>query len=513
MTTQAAYKFRWWALACLVLSLLVIGFDMTILNVALPTMSKELNAGTGDLQWVMDAYLLVFATLLIPAGSLGDRYGRKKLLLLGLLLFGITSIAAGFATNIETVIVARACMGIGGAILMPLTFSILPTIFPPEEQGKASAIWAASSSFGLLIGPFLGGLLIEHFSWGSVFFINVPIVFTVLVAGIYFIPESKNPNAPRIDWLGMILSTSGFTLLIYGIIEAPQAGWFHSESIVCMIGGFIALTAFIVWQKMARAPMVDLQLFRIRSFTWATIALCFIMFVLNGFLFFVTQYLQFTLNNSAYETGIKLIPFMAGMVVSSLLCNRLSTVLGNKLVLVAGINILAAGLLIFSFVRPETGYHFTAVCLTIQGIGVGFSMAPAMTAVMSSLPIAQVGVGAGVNNALRQVSGTLGVAILGSIVSSTYSDRLLATIELHEKYADTVTKSIGTAFNIITSFSESDRAALVRNINAAFIDGMNLALTISAGIMFLGAVLIFALLPNQLKANETRKNNHSGETI
>ncbi|MGG4343458.1 MFS transporter [Paenibacillus lautus] len=511
MSSFDHHKYRWWTLACLVLSLLIISFDVTVLNVALPTLSKELDAGTNELQWIMDSYLLVFSVLLLPAGSLGDRFGRKKMLFIGLIIFAITSLVAGFARTTDVLIVARAFMGVGGAIIMPLTFSILPTVFTPQEARKASAIWSASSGVGLLVGPLLGGFLIEKFSWGSIFFINVPIIAVVLIAGYFLIPESKNEKAHRIDWLSMLLSCIGLGSLVYGIIESSRLGWGSLQVILTLCAGTLFIALFIVRQKFAKEPMVNLSLFKHPLFTWATLAVCVIMFVLNGLLFFLTQYLQFTLDSNAYETGLRLIPFMAGMIVASLFSVRVASKLGTKWAIATGLLIMGIGLFLLSTIDVQDSYGFVAIYLVIQGVGFGLALSPCMSAVMESLPRTEVGIGSAVNNTLRQVSSALGVAVLGTLISIKYQNGINKVIsDVPSQYVDYITNSIGTATKAAYTMDESIRSSILARINVAYIDGMDYTLKISSALLILCAVLIVVVLPKPLGVKSKEKAESHG---
>lgn len=494
------YKWRWWTLAVLTLSLLVIGFDATILNVAIPELSRELNASTTDLQWIIDSYLLVFAGLLLPAGYFGDRFGRKKMLLIGLFIFAVTSVIAANATSTETLIIARAFMGVGAAIIMPLTFSILPTIFASEERSKATSIWAAGSGLGLLLGPIIGGFLLKHFSWTSVFWINVPFVTIVLIGGLFLIPESKSTHAPRMDIVGMLLSSLGLASLVYGIIEIPVKGWLAWETLVPNFGGIVLLIAFVAWERFAREPLLDMKLFSNKRFSWGTVAVCTCLFAFMGMMFFLTQYVQFVLGYSAYETGIRITPLMGALVVGSLFADFMVKKFGSKWVIALGLLIMGIGLWVFSTVELSDSYSYLATCLAIIGLGTGISMAPAMDAVMEALPIDRVGIGTAVNNAFRQMSGTLGVAIMGSLVASLYKDNLsdsAAMASFPAEVTDNVKQSIGVAQAVAAKLPAEQGEVLIQAADSAFIDGMRIALEAGAGIMVLGVIATIIFLPSR----------------
>lgn len=497
MKSTNGNKRRWWILGVLTFSFLIIGFDATILSVALPVLAADLQASTTDLQWITNAYLLVLAALLLPAGSFGDRYGRKKLLLLGLVIFGITSAMAGYASDLNVLIAARALMGIGAAIITPLTLSILPTVFPVEERGKAIGIWAAGAGIGLLIGPLLGGWLLEHYVWGSVFLINLPLIALVIVAALFLVPESKAPDSPRMDWLGMILSGLGFSLLIYGLIEGARKSWTDAEIIGTLAGGGVLLILFVLWQLKTKHPLLHMDLFKSRDFTWGTVAGCFVMFSLSGLLFFVTQYIQFVLGNSPLDTGIKLMPLIGAYVVGAIFSDVLATRLGRKWIVSGGLFILAIGFYLLSIVDVNSAYLFVTLCLIIQGLGMSLAMAPAMDAVMGSLPLAQAGVGSAVNNTLRQVCSTLGIAVLGSALSTGYSRSMRGVEGLPAEINEIASLSIGTARQVALQIESPIREQLVMKADQAFIDGMSAALLFGAAMLIVGTIITVIFLPSR----------------
>ncbi len=314
---------RWVALAAIVLSGLVIGLDTTILITALPTLSARLGASTSELQWISAAYTLALAGLLLPAGVLGDHFGRRRLLMIGLLLFGLSSVVASQMTSATGLIWTRAAMGVGGAIIMVLSLSILPTLFAEEERPRAVALTAVGAFLGLPLGPLVAGWLLDHYAWGSVFLINAPVVVLALLGVWFLIPESKDPNAPRLDWVGAVLAVVGVSGLVYGIIEEPVNGWTDARVLAGLIGGGLMLAAFVAWDLRGRAPLVDLRLFRNPRFTWATVAFAVVGSALTGVMFILTPYLQIVQGNDAQATGIRLLPMIAGVLVGALPSDRL----------------------------------------------------------------------------------------------------------------------------------------------------------------------------------------------
>ena len=330
MEHAEGYERRWWILGVLCLSLLVIGLDNTILNVAIPTLVRDLGASNSQLQWIVDAYTLVFACLLLTAGSLSDKYGRRSALALGLVIFGFGSMASAFAGSATTLIFTRALMGVGGALIMPSTLSILTNVFPAEERGRAIGIWAGVSGLGIGIGPVVGGWLLTHFWWGSVFLVNVPVVIFALIAGRLIIPNSKDPSAPRLDPVGAVLSIVGLFALVYGIIEAPSNGWTDPMILVSFTVAAIVLASFVVWERRSDHPMLNLEFFKNPRFTAANISITLVFFALFGSLFFLTQYLQFVLGYSALQAGYRVAPIALVLIVVSPITGRLVNRVGNK---------------------------------------------------------------------------------------------------------------------------------------------------------------------------------------
>jgi EmrB/QacA subfamily drug resistance transporter len=325
------------ALGALVLSGLVLGLDITILVTALPTLSAELGATTDQLQWISAAYTLSLAGFLLPAGVLADRYGRRRLLFVGLLLFGVSSVVASQVTSANALIAMRAVMGVGGAIIMPVTLAILPTIFSAQERPRAIAITAATTFLGLPLGPLLAGWLLVHYSWGVIFLINAPVVVLALLGAWFFIPESRDPQSPRLDWVGALLSIAGVTAVVYGIIDQPLRGWGNARVLLGLLGGGAILALFIVYELRTRRPLIDLRLFRDPLFGWATAVFTVVGFAMTGALFLVTPFLQVVQGNDAQATGIRLLPLIGGVLVSAIASARLARRLGYNVAIAAGL--------------------------------------------------------------------------------------------------------------------------------------------------------------------------------
>ncbi|MDO8189384.1 MFS transporter [Conexibacter sp. JD483] len=417
---------RWWALAALALGVLVVGLDATIVNVALPTLADELDASTSQLQWIANAYNLVFAAALLPAGLLGDRFGRKRLLLASLALFGVASLGCALASNSGQLIAARALLGLGGAGAMPLSMAVLPGLFGERERAKAVSAWVGATALALPLGPILGGLLLDRFAWGSIFLINVPVVIAGLVAIVLLVPESRASVAPRIDLRGIALSATGLALLTFGAIEAGERGW-GDAAVLAELGGAVALLALFGWMQVRLArtpgghPLIDLALLQRPRYVWATLLATVVSFAVFGLLFVAPQYFAIVEGSDALGTGLKLLPLIGGLVVGSRAGERLLERLGTKAVLGLGFALMAGGLAAGATTDLGSGYGFAAVWIAVVGAGFGLALPTAMHTALGELSAERAGSGSALIQAVRQVGGTLGVALLGTILAAQYA--------------------------------------------------------------------------------------------
>jgi EmrB/QacA subfamily drug resistance transporter len=492
MTTTADPR-RWWALAALGLAVLTLGFDITIMNVALPTIATELEVGTDGLQWMINSYVLVLAGLMLTCGAFGDRYGRKRLLLLGLGLFGASSAVAAWADSAGLVIAARGVMGVGAAIIMPVAFAVLAVLFGPQERGRAVSLLVVGLGVGIPLGPILGGYLLQHFWWGSIFLINVPIAIIGALAIAFLLPESRDPVPRRPDLVGAVLSTGGLTFVVYGVIEAPARGWSDAVTIAAVAAGLVLLVLFVAWELRVTDPMIDLHLFVQRQFLWATIAGVLVTFGLLGLLFVVPQYLQFVGGHDPLGTGVRLLPLIAGLVVGAPAGERLAARASYRVPVSAGLTVLAVALAVGATTDLASGYGFVAAWLAMAGLGTGMALAPAMDAVLGVLPPEQAGSGTSITMTLRQTGGALGVALLGSLLAQGYTDRLDVT-GLPPEAAATAKESIAGAAAVATRIAEP---ALAASANEAYLHGMNLVLVATAIAAGISAVLTAVLLPGR----------------
>jgi EmrB/QacA subfamily drug resistance transporter len=496
-TAEAVHARRWWTLATLCLSLLIIVMDNTILNVAIPSLMDDLQATNSQIQWIIDAYTLVFAGLLLTSGSLGDRFGRKGALQLGIVLFGIGSVASALAGSADQLILTRAFMGIGGALIMPATLSILTNVFrDPRERGRAIAIWAGFSGLGVALGPVVGGMLLEHFSWSSVFWVNLPIGLTALVAGALFIPTSKDPGAPRVDVPGAAMSIIGLGALLFGIIEGPSRGWTDPLVLTGFTVGLCVLAAFIAWELHTDRPMLDMRFFRNPRFSVANGAITLTFFAMFGSLFLMTQYWQLVHGYTPLQAGVRLIPFALTMMVVAPLSARVVEKLGTKRVVSGGLLIMTTSLVLLSFIQRDTSYPLVIAIFCFMAVGMGFTMAPATESVMGSLPREKAGVGSAVNDTTRQVGGALGVAIIGSIVSSAYTSRIASSVPGFGVVGDGIAKAQESLANALSLAPQATSPqAYVDTVRDAFVHSLSLGLRFSAVVVLVAAVLAWRFLP------------------
>ncbi len=492
------YARRWWTLVVLSVSLVIIGLDNTILNVALPTLQREFNASASGLQWIVDAYILVFAGLLLTMGSLGDRFGRKRALQAGLVIFGVASLLATAAQSSGQLIAARALMGVGGALIMPSTLSVIVDVFPREERGKAIGIWTGVAALGIAIGPMLGGWLLEHFNWSAVFFINVPIVLLALAAGLVLVPESRDAGAPPIDLGGAVLSVAALSALVFAIIEAPGRGWLDPLVLGGFAGALALGSAFVMWERRAGRPMLDIRLFADRRFSAGAGAIALAFLVLFGALFLFTQYLQFVRGYSALQAGLRLTPLAIGMMLGASNSHRLVRRFGTARVVAGGMLTVAVVAAAMSQLDTDTAAWLFSLGLVALAAGMGNTMAPATEAVMGAVPEANAGVGSAMNDTSRQVGGALGIAVLGSLFNAMYAAHMIdATAELPAAQADAAQNSVGMAMHLAGVLGSPAGEALQAAAARAFVDALSTTLLIGAGIAAVGALLVLRFLPGR----------------
>ena len=482
---------RWWALAAICLSVLVLGFDGTVLNVALPDMAVQLHAGTSQLQWIVDAYLVVFAAAMLPAGLLGDRFGRRRLLIAGLTLFAAASLVGTLTGSADTLIAVRAVMGLGAAFIMPLGMSIIPSLFPPAERARAVAVMTAGMAVGMPLGPIIGGLLLTHFWWGSIFLINIPLIVVGIAALLLLVPESRNPAVPRVDAVSAALGVGGLAALTYGIIQGPSDGWGSASVVGCLAAAVLLLTGLILRERTQADPMLDFALLRDPVYRWNALATVLVTFVLTGALFVLPQYLQSVLGDSALGTGVRLMPLMGGLLLAARVSERLVARMAVRGVVTAGLLLVAASMFLGARTSIGDGYGWTALWLSILGLGMGFTMVPAMGAAMAVLPEERAGVGSGLLQTLRQCASAIGVALLGSLLLSRYTGRL-RTAGLTQAAAHEARGSVSAAQAVADQLHDP---ALAASAHSAFVHGMTMVLLICGIAAALSALLIALRMP------------------
>ncbi|MFB7471326.1 MFS transporter [Kitasatospora sp. NPDC056184] len=499
MTTPPPSPRRWWGLGALVISVLVISLDGTIINVALPTLSRELGASTTQLQWISGGYLLTFAAVMLPVGVLGDRFGHKRLLLAGIAVFGAASAVGVLADGPGPVIAVRALMGVGAAMIMPLTMAILPRMFARDELDKAVGTWTAAASIGMPVGPLVGGWLLNHFWWGSVFVFNLPVAVAALVAVAVLLPADPAParragagrRAPAFDGPGALLGALGITGLVQGSVLVPEDGWGSVEVLGTLGAGALLLAALVVRERRAAAPLVDLGLLGDRRFRWGAVVATFVNFCVMGILFVVPQYLGSVLGHSAFGTGLRLLPLIGGLVVGAQLAEAFVPRVGPRVVIPLGLLVLAGGTLLGARSTVADGYGFAALWLALTGAGFGLAIVPSTSMVLGSLPEEGAGAGSSLLETLQQVGGVLGVAGLGSLLSSGYLDRL-STGGLPDEAARAARDSV-TGANAVAA--QLDDPGLLASAHAAFVHGSNLVLTACGLVALVAALLAAAFVP------------------
>jgi DHA2 family multidrug resistance protein-like MFS transporter len=492
---------KWWALIAIAASVLVVGLDLTVLNLALPTIATDLHASTGDLQWISDAYSLVLAAAMLPAGMLGDRLGRKKVLLVSLVLFGASSAACAYASGVGELIAARAALGIGAAAIFPLSLSVIPVLFAPEERQKAIALMASATFISFPIGPIVGGYLLDHFWWGSVFLINVPVVVLALVAVALLLPESRSEQRLGVDGGGVLVSSAGLAGLTYGFIRAGQDGWTDTGALAAILAGAVMLGVFVAWERWLTSrggsirPLIELRLFRSAGFTWGTTLATLVSFAMFGIFFAMPQYFQEVQGANALGSGLRLLPLIGGLVVGMIGGTRLASkgLASVKGLVTVGFIVMAGALALGATTKADSGTGFAAAWLAVFGLGLGIAMPQTMNAALSALSAERSGSGSAVISALRQVGATIGVAVLGTVLVSVYRSHL-SLAGLPAAAADqakgSVVASVGVAHALGLTW-------LLDSARTAFVQGMDTMLWVCCGIAVAGAILAFIFLPRR----------------
>ena len=499
------YRRRWAILAVLCSSLMIVAIANTSLNVALPRMSEDLGMSNSAQQWVVDAYSLVFAGLLFTAGSLGDRWGRKRFLQAGIVIFGAASaFAAFFVDSSAELITTRAIMGIGGALVMPATLSILVNAFPSGERASAIAIWSGVAAGGAALGIVVGGWLVEHFWWGSTFAMNIPVTVLALVAGIRLLPESRSRERGRIDFMGAALSIAGLVLVVYGLIEGPHWGWTDPKTLSTIAGGIVVLALFALWELRTTSPMLEVRLFKNATFSVSSIGIMLVFLTMFGFFFVVSQLFQLVLGYGPFEAGLRILPIMPFLMIFTPLSASAVARVGVRRVVIPGMLTTAAGILILSRLHADSGYVHVLAGMAVMALGMAFTMTPMTTLIMASVPSEHAGMGSAMNDTTRELGTTLGVAVLGSILSSGYAARFgdtAAGLPADARHA--ADSSLAGARVVSEQIGGTSGTALFDAAKDAWVHGLQLSMTVGAAIILAAALFTWKLLPGRPVSGNT----------
>jgi EmrB/QacA subfamily drug resistance transporter len=483
-------------LATVCLAVFAINLDTTIVNVAVPDLARQLGATTRDLQWIVDGYNLAFAALVLTAGSIGDRFGRRPVLIVGLIGFAVASGIGALCTGAASLIVVRFVMGAFAALIFPTTLSIVTNLYPVRsERAKAIGVWGAVTGLGVAVGPVAGGVLLAHFWWGSVFLALVPVALVATVLAVRLVPESSDPSSARLDFPGLLTSSAGIGLLVYTIIEAPSRGWGSTATIGSFLLTAALVVVFIAVERRRPNPMLDVSLFRTPAFSAASGAVTVAFFALFGFIFLVTQYFQFVRGYSTVSTGVRILPVAATIALGSVVGARLAGRIGTRVIVVIGLVMFGTAFAWISISPMDMSYLRIALQMVLMGTGLGLTTAPATESILSVLPAAKAGVGSAVNDATREAGGTLGVAVIGSIFTSIYARHLADTsmAALPHDAVRAARDSVGAAFNIAAHAAPSLSSQLVNDVNASFMSGLHVGCLVAAGVCWLGALGALAL--------------------
>ncbi len=507
---------RWAALAVICLAALIINVDNTILNVALPTLVRELHASSSELQWIVDSYAMVFAGLLLIGGSLADRVGRKRFFLTGLAVFAGGSIGAALSGSVGVLIGWRAVMGVGAALTIPASLSIVNDVFRnPSERARAIGAWGGTAGLGIAVGPIAGGLLLSRFWWGSIFWVNVPVAVVGFLGAVFLVPDSKNPSATRSDPLGALWSVVGLGVLLWAIIEVPTEGWGSGLVVGAGVAGLVVLGLFIIWESRTSHAMLKLELFSNRRFSIAALGEFLGAIGLLGALFVQTQFLQFDLGYSPLQAGVRILPMAATLAVVAALSSFLARIIGAKFTVAAGLLAVSGGLWQVADVsRLATTYGDVVPGLLLIGFGAGLLIPTATNSVVGSLPQGDSGVGSAANAVALQVGGAVGVAVIGSVLSTRYQDRMsVALAGRHVPNADmhTILGSLGGALIIAKGVGGVTGTLLARASRSSFMSGVEISLLVGAGVALAGSLVMIALLPSSVRAGSLADASSQGD--
>ena len=498
-----ASKRRWWVLAVMSVGVLMIFIDNTVVNTALPAISRDLGASTSALQWIVDSYVLILAGLLMLGGSLGDRYGRKRWMIVGLVLFGAAAVGAALSTTSGMLIAMRGAQGLGAALVLPATLSIITNVFPRKERAKAIAIWTAVGGLGIGLGPVLGGWLVDNMSWAAVFWLHIPIVVGALAA-MAVVPESKDERGLKLDIPGAALGTTGLVALVYAIIRGGEAGWTSAGVLVSFGIATMLLTAFARVELRSEAPMLPLRFFRQKDFSGAVIVIGVVLFAMLVSFFFLTQFFQIVQGRSAFQAGLLIVPTSVAMMFAAPLSGKLMHSIGPRYLVLAMTGAMVTGIVLLTGLEVDSSTASVIVPLVIFGFGAGLGM-PALTdTVMAAVPEADAGIGSAVNDVSRELGGALGIATIGSLVSGFYRNNVTDALTgvVPDEVVELASESVGVASVLASSLPAETATLLTDATNAAFVSAMNGGFVVSAVILLGSVVVALTLIPKKMRTTQ-----------
>ncbi|MBN2238372.1 MAG: DHA2 family efflux MFS transporter permease subunit [Dehalococcoidales bacterium] len=503
--TSTIYRRRWWTLVVIAISVLIVILDSTIVNIALPTLQREMNTTQSELQWIINSYILVFGSLMLTTGSLGDRFGRKRMLQAGILIFAAASAIAAFAATGGSLIIWRAVMGIGGAMILPATLAIITNVFPKEERGKAIGVWAGLNGIGIALGPIIGGLIIDKLEWNWIFLINLPIAVIALVLGLFLVPNSRDPNPKKIDIPGTVISAAALAGLSYGLIQGGKDGWTDAWVIASLAGAVVLIGVFILWERFTSHPVIEISFFKDRNFSAGVGSVCMMALAMIGVSFGMTLYMQFVQQFTALETGIRFIPMAVGVLLGSGSSHRATSKFGTRAVIAAGFAGTAIMGALASFWEVSTDFWIIGLVLFGFGFFLGYIAAPATTAVMGSLSEERAGIGSAMNTVSRMISGSIGVAIIGSILGTVYSSSFKEAVSVIQglpvAFTEAASDSVGVAVTLAGQLPPEAAETVTGIARQSFMDGWQVTSLITCGLSIVGAILISRIMPSRQSQN------------
>lgn len=507
---------RWWVLGVMSLSILMVFLDNTVVNTALPAISRELEASTSTLQWVVDSYALVLAGLLLLGGTIGDRFGRRRWMFAGMTVFGLASVGAALSPNAEVLIAFRALQGVGAALVMPATLSILTDVFPRDERTMAIGIWTGVGALGIGLGPAFGGYLVDNVGWAAVFWMHVPLVLAALIGIAVIVPESKDQRARSLDIPGGVLATVGLIALVYGIIRGGEAGWTSAEILASFTIATGALLAFVITELRAAEPMLPLRFFKQRDFTASVVIIGLMMFAMFVSFFFLTQYFQLVQGRSALSAGLLILPTSAAMMVAAPLSTLAVKRVGPRALISTSMVLMAVGILMLTQVEVDTGTLYVVAALSTFGFAGGLGMAPLTDTVMAAVPVDDAGIGSAVNDVTRELGGALGIALIGSLVNGWYRSNVDETLtgQVPAEVLEASREGIGVATLTASQLPAEVATTLTTTANLAFVDAMTNGFFVSAAILLGTVAVALTMVPTRLReVQATNEEFESGEPV